>query len=399
MKNHIKLEITEIFHSPGGISSYQLNSTELANRSACPACLEKKWQQIIWLGGKTQEESIKLCVCDDCSHVFYDKVPNERSLSVFYKKNWDNEHKSNSNALNSKQMSKLTAGQLQRFDNLGLLKDAKILDFGCGVGTMLNGLKELGFTNLFGIEPSQHRYEAAKNLLGSNIYLGNEDTAVDLAKSMGGFDFIFSNHVFEHIKDPVLVSKKLYESTNHRGKIMITVPEVMCESPIMVSIFLPHLHSFNACSLERMVCNAGFSAKKTELGESEITCIGTKNLNKEPKISKYRNNEDYTAKIISFLTAPFLESGNYVAHWHPLQNVDNPAGFRNIKSIPKILVLLILTVPKTFRDRIFRVAKRKNLLGNKRWIKKHRAVRLKLLKKSERPWLVTETDKAPFIIK
>ena len=75
--------------------------------------------------------------------------------------------------------------------------------------------------------------------------LGNEDTAVDLAKSMG-FRFHIFNHVFEHIKDPVLVSEKLYESTNHRGKIMITVPEVMCESPIMVSLFLPHL-KFNAC--------------------------------------------------------------------------------------------------------------------------------------------------------
>ena len=232
-------------------------------------------------------------------------------------------------------MSKLTAGQLQRFDKLGLLKDAKILDFGCGVGTMLNGLKELGFTNLFGIEPSQHRYEAAKNLLGSNIYLGNEDTAVDLAKSMGGFDFIFSNHVFEHIKDPVLVSEKLYESTNHRGKIMITVPEVMCESPIMVSLFLPHLHSFNACSLERMVCNAGFSAKKTEISESEITCIGTKNLNKKPKITMYRQNEDYAEKIISFLTAPFLESGNYVAHWHPCRTLITQQAFKILNLFPK----------------------------------------------------------------
>jgi SAM-dependent methyltransferase len=81
---------------------------------------------------------------------------------------------------------------LKSLSALPLKKDWKILDVGCGVGTLLYSLKELGFENLLGIDPyieSEICYKNRFSILKRTI----QD--VD-----GQFNLIMFHHSFEHME-------------------------------------------------------------------------------------------------------------------------------------------------------------------------------------------------------
>jgi SAM-dependent methyltransferase len=71
-------------------------------------------------------------------------------------------------------------------------QEARILDVGCGSGGFLRTLGDLGFKNLFGVDPYISDDMAAGPI---RIF---KKTILDLPNS-DGFDFIFFNHSLEHI--------------------------------------------------------------------------------------------------------------------------------------------------------------------------------------------------------
>ena len=79
----------------------------------------------------------------------------------------------------------------------GVPKDARILEVGCNMGTQLLSLREMGFTNLYGIEIQSYALERAKARLG--------DANLDLASAFAipypdqHFDLVFTSGVLIHI--------------------------------------------------------------------------------------------------------------------------------------------------------------------------------------------------------
>ena len=86
-----------------------------------------------------------------------------------------------------------TAGQIAQF--LGRA-DSKILDVGCANGGLLKALKDRGFQNLVGIDPSPACVENTRSL-GIEAELGS------LSKPFGQdtFDCIILSHTLEHVQD------------------------------------------------------------------------------------------------------------------------------------------------------------------------------------------------------
>jgi SAM-dependent methyltransferase len=95
--------------------------------------------------------------------------------------------------------------------------NTRVLDVGCGSGALLLELRDLGFTNLLGIDPFIDRDIHYEN--GLHIKKG---TLEDLVGTV--WDAIIFNHSFEHISDPsgalALVSRLLSGS----GQCLIRVP-------------------------------------------------------------------------------------------------------------------------------------------------------------------------------
>lgn len=97
----------------------------------------------------------------------------------------------------------------------GLKPDSKILDVGCGYGGFLIKLRDLGFSNLFGIDPF---CEPDNHIDGVQIF------KMDMSEVNGIFDFIMLNHSFEHMPKPRQQFDHLLRLLSHDGVCMVRVP-------------------------------------------------------------------------------------------------------------------------------------------------------------------------------
>lgn len=93
-------------------------------------------------------------------------------------------------------------------------KDSRILDIGCGNGSLLFALRRLGFTNLYGIDPY------SKSLSEHCITIKNH--ASELLENQ--FDIIIFNHSLEHVPNPIKVLRESARLLSSSGKVLIRVP-------------------------------------------------------------------------------------------------------------------------------------------------------------------------------
>jgi SAM-dependent methyltransferase len=92
----------------------------------------------------------------------------------------------------------------------------KILDVGCGNGSILCELNRYGFKNLTGIDP----------YINKDIIISNEVKIYKkkLEEVNETFDLIMFHHSFEHMEDPKQVLKTTYKLLCKNGKLIIRTP-------------------------------------------------------------------------------------------------------------------------------------------------------------------------------
>ena len=105
-----------------------------------------------------------------------------------------------------------------RFLHVSKIKKSDyILDVGCGAGNLLYSLKELGFQNLFGIDPYYNNSEGKKGVLIEKKSIHNVK---------GSWQLIMFNHSFEHISDPENTLRRVFGLLNRRGFCILRIPTV-----------------------------------------------------------------------------------------------------------------------------------------------------------------------------
>jgi 2-polyprenyl-3-methyl-5-hydroxy-6-metoxy-1,4-benzoquinol methylase len=106
------------------------------------------------------------------------------------------------------------------FRRIQLSSDAEILDVGCGAGTLLLSMHLEGFTNLTGIDPF-----IEKDILYAN---GVKVLKKALEEMVGQFDFIMLNHAFEHMHEPLVMLKALYQLLKPNSYVLLRMPVAGC---------------------------------------------------------------------------------------------------------------------------------------------------------------------------
>lgn len=109
--------------------------------------------------------------------------------------------------------------QLQAFARLGVGKNVRILDVGCGSGTVLRDLEELGYKNLFGVD--RFIPHLTDNHSGVRITKGGLE---DL--SSASWDVIMFHHSFEHMPDPARVLNLAASMLTVGGHCLIRIPVI-----------------------------------------------------------------------------------------------------------------------------------------------------------------------------
>lgn len=102
--------------------------------------------------------------------------------------------------------------------HIKLTKNSRILDVGCGSGSFLYALSELGFRNLLGIDPYIEKDICYKN--GLNVIKKS------ICDVKGEYDLIMFHHSFEHIADPFLTLSSVNNLLSSDGTCLIRVPVV-----------------------------------------------------------------------------------------------------------------------------------------------------------------------------
>lgn len=98
-------------------------------------------------------------------------------------------------------------------------KNKPLLDIGIRDGAFLEWLKELGFSNLYGVDIYERTIEITRAKgIGCEVA---DVQYLDLGRK---FDVIMMSHVLEHCPDPDIVLKNVYNHLNENGILFIEVP-------------------------------------------------------------------------------------------------------------------------------------------------------------------------------
>ena len=107
-----------------------------------------------------------------------------------------------------------------------LSTDAKIIDIGCNDGKFLSHLRETGFTNLIGLEPTKNMSSIAiaSGFKVFNTFL-DVSTADEILSSEGKFDCVVIRQVLEHISNLESFGLAIQRLVKPGGIIAIEVPD------------------------------------------------------------------------------------------------------------------------------------------------------------------------------
>ncbi len=97
----------------------------------------------------------------------------------------------------------------------------RILDIGCGPGFFLEAATKMGYSDLWGIDPSDYIVDVARKKFGKNILQG---TIESNELEPDSFDLLTAFDVFEHIYRPVDFVNRAHELLKDDGILAFTTP-------------------------------------------------------------------------------------------------------------------------------------------------------------------------------
>lgn len=138
--------------------------------------------------------------------------------------------------------------------------ELKILEIGCGNGFFLDALKQEGYRNMYGVEPSQKMVAQAPIYLRKNIL---QDVFKKNQFPKNSFDLICCFHTLDHVVDPLFFVKNTYGILKKGGAAVFVVHDA---EGLSVKLFgeksaifdIEHIYLFNKKTLPALFRKGGF---------------------------------------------------------------------------------------------------------------------------------------------
>jgi 2-polyprenyl-3-methyl-5-hydroxy-6-metoxy-1,4-benzoquinol methylase len=148
----------------------------------------------------------------------------------------------------------------ERRGRLEWIGSGRLLDFGCGGGSYLRRMSELGW-RVTGLDASAQAVEKVRDDLGCDVHLG---TLPHPDLPPGSFDVITMWQSLEHVHRPRHVLRAAFELLRPGGKLIVAVPNIDglpagWFSENWFGLDLPrHLTHFTPATLSKMLLASGF---------------------------------------------------------------------------------------------------------------------------------------------
>jgi SAM-dependent methyltransferase len=214
--------------------------------------------------------------CCDCSLIFLNPMYSDEELSALYPKDYyayqDNFQQSRWKDI-VKRILRCHVGTLDpEFPAPG-----RMLDLGCGSGWFMRAMRDQGWEAL-GVEISSAAAELGRRACGLDIFAGTLRQANFPA---GYFDYIRSNHSFEHITCPGETLDEIHRILRSDGKVLIGVPNVASLNARVFRQYWWYLgapvHPFTYCvkTLSRLLHKHHFSVERVTYNSDYSGILGS----------------------------------------------------------------------------------------------------------------------------
>lgn len=199
--------------------------TELNRR--CPICKHNYGKSMKKINMNLPDfinlpKSYNVVICEQCGFSFAD---NNASLNDYEQYYTDcNNYSQQRTLIKDETKNDYSNMRLRLMERYIQNKKDSILDIGCGSGLLLEYMRNEGYENLLGLDPSQESIEILKskgiNYKQGSIFCGEY---TELYKR---FDIIMCTGVLEHLLDLHMVIRNIDTYLRERGKIFVIVPAV-----------------------------------------------------------------------------------------------------------------------------------------------------------------------------
>ena len=214
--------------------------------------------------------------CCNCSLVFINPVPSTKELTNLYPE-WFYAYQPYEKRLNNaiKKMIRRILLFKESTSDPKFDKPGRILDIGCGNGSFLNEMK--GWEK-FGVEINAQAAKIGNDTGEMNIFAGD---LIDAKYPSNFFDYIRSNHSFEHISNPNETLREIHRILKPDGKLLIGVPNI---NSLYARFFKKywwflgapvHVFNYSDKTLKQMLKKHGFNINKLNYNSDCYGLVGS----------------------------------------------------------------------------------------------------------------------------
>ncbi len=100
---------------------------------------------------------------------------------------------------------------------------ARVLDIGCGTGSVASMIRGLRRVDIVGIEPNPERAKRAEQ---DGLTVINGLYTDDIPKKYGKFDVILFADVIEHFENPIAILEQIKPALSATGNVLASIPNV-----------------------------------------------------------------------------------------------------------------------------------------------------------------------------
>ncbi len=197
-------------------------------------------------------------VCEACGFAYADGLPEQEAFDAYYRdmSKYEFAHhggeESTHDLVRFKDIAALVTPYIQT-------PHARIADIGCANARLLSLLKDSGFGEVLGVDPSPRCAEAAERLYGVPVVTG---ALSDLPVAAGTADFLILVGVLEHVRDLRPALSSLGAALSGAGRLFVEVPDAtrfgVSQNAPFQEFSIEHINFFSPVSLVNLMRWAGF---------------------------------------------------------------------------------------------------------------------------------------------
>lgn len=209
----------------------------------CPVC-DSTARSVLYMHTLTNGEEQTVYSCLECGMVYASlgKPVDYAAESIYAFKNASGSGGTQDDKIKQESLAWM-------IHDFGVLKDDTILDIGCAQGGLLQALRNRGFLELSGMDPSEECTEAVRNC-GIHAYTGMLDDP-----ELNTYELVIMSHVLEHVADLHMAVNGVKRRLESGGRVYVEVPDATRYARYNIPFLdfnAEHINHFGPASLARV---------------------------------------------------------------------------------------------------------------------------------------------------